>query len=122
MALNIFISYINSLGYNKICISSILMPRWNAKIISVLEKDKIGLNENTKDEMEMKVEQIQKNLTEKLLRTCLRLKNHYSNIEVSSYPFDVDSNLHLVITGELISNNSLLNETAYLVIQNKRSL
>jgi hypothetical protein len=122
VALNIFINYMNSLGYNKICVSSILMPRWNGKVISILEKDKLSLTESKKDEMQSNVENIQKNLTEKLLRTFLRLIHHYSGLDVTSFPFDVDSNLHMLVTSKLESNNDLLNETANLVNKNKRSL
>lgn len=123
VALNIAINYLNSLGYQKLSASSILITRWNAKkVILDAKKSRNMINEKEEQELLDKQEIIQKNLTEKFLRTFLRLVHHYSNLEVSAYPFDIDSNLHLDITGELISNNTLLNETARLVKNDNKNL
>ena len=113
VALNIAISYFKTKNFNKICVSSILIERWNAKKIAIsLDR---RLNEVDKNKLLIEQENIQKNITEKFLRTFLRLKFHYDGIDVSSMPFEIDSNLHLNISKELISNNTLLNETNILI-------
>ena len=54
---------------------------------------------------------MQSNLTNKLIRTFLRLGCHFNNIEVDSFPFEVDSSLRIKIhDGEVIGNNYLLME------------
>lgn len=115
VALNMAVSYFNSLGYKNIVVPSMLIARWNAKqIMFNMMKYVVGdevFNENVEE-----YNNTQHNLTEKLLRTFLRLAHHYESINVSSYPFEVDTSLHLSIDGELISNNDLLQETADLVI------
>ena len=56
------------------------------------------------------------NLTNKLVRTFLRLAYHYEAIEVSSYPYEEDTNLHLEISGDMNEcSNGLLWETGRLV-------
>ena len=54
---------------------------------------------------------IQNNLTEKLLRTFLRIVSHNKTFEVIAYPFDIDSSLHIKISDVLDCNNTLLSET-----------
>ena len=105
VALNMAINYFNSIGYNKFIVPSILIVRWNAKQIM-------------DDKMK---ESIQYNITNKLIRTCLRLGVHYNNIEVSALPYEIDSNLHLYID-DMISmkcNNKLLEETGNMSRINK---
>ena len=62
---------------------------------------------------------IQSNLTEKLLRTFLRLNIHYDGIKVTSYPFDRDTCLHLDINSMSESNNEILTETFKSTNSNK---
>lgn len=124
VSLNIAVSYFHNLGFNKICVPSILISRWNAKKIGVhirYEQGRISLEEVQKQFLEQ--ESIQHNLTEKLLRTFLRLAYHYDSLEVESVPFEQNSSLCLKINGEMVSNNELLNETAHLVkINNKNKI
>jgi hypothetical protein len=101
VVLNMAINYFNSIGYNKFIIPSILIVRWNAKQI---------MNNNMN-------EIIQYNITNKLIRTCLRLGVHDNNIDVMSLPYEVDSNLHLHINNmiDMKCNNKLLEETGNMV-------
>lgn len=115
------ISYLYSLGYSNIVVPSILICRYNAKKIALynaLLRGKIDVLRG--NDILNRDESIQNNLTEKFIRTFLRLKHHYNNINILSIPYELDSNLHLSITGDLISNNSLLNETSALVIENNQ--
>jgi len=123
VSLNMAISHLNSLGFDKICVPSILVTRWNAKKIGLqyfVEKGKYS--EEKIEQLLTEQQRIQENLTEKHLRTFLRLAHHYEGISIESYPFDNDSQLHLQIDGPLISDNSLLSETAKLVrINNEKN-
>lgn len=116
VALNITVSYFYNLGYNNIIASNILLTRWNAKRIVYEKKLQKNLVDNDAYlELLYKQEKIQENLTEKFLRTFLRLKQHYNGINIISYPFDVDSNLHMNLSGDLICNNKLLKCTKEIV-------
>lgn len=120
VSLNMAISYFQSLEFQKIVVPSILISRWNAKKVGLnyLEQNKKITPLTFQNRLEEQ-DRIQHNLTEKLLRTFLRLKHHYDCININSLPFEVDSSLHLSINGDYISNNTLLNETAKLVQVNK---
>ena len=123
VSLNMAISYFQSLGFTKIVVPSILISRWNAKKIGLSYLEQAG--RITPETLHYRLEdqdRIQHNLTEKLLRTFLRLKYHYDNIDVDSLPFEGDSCLHMSINGELVGNNTLLNETASLVRMNKNRI
>ena len=60
-----------------------------------------------------KLEEIQYNLTNKLIRTFLRLGCHYNNINITSFPYELDSALHVEVdeTKDIVCNNKLLYET-----------
>lgn len=112
VASNIALGLLSSEGINDIVIPSILIERWNAKETNILVRSEREKNSEeyiytNKDEHD----QIQSNLTEKLLRTFLRIVSHNKTFEVASYPFDIDSSLHIKTSPELDCNNSLLNET-----------
>ena len=68
---------------------------------------------------------IQNNLTNKLIRTFLRLGVHYNNIDVISLPGEIDSILHIEIDNskKVTCNNKLLYETGLMVnsqVESKR--
>ena len=70
------------------------------------------------DLLDDKLEYLQYNITNKLVRTFLRLGCHFNNIDVLSFPFEADSCLHIGINQNLLQcNNSLLYET-YMLIHN----
>ena len=70
-----------------------------------LEKEEYVNNEQEKHIL------IQSNLTEKFIRTFLRIISHHRGFNISSYPFDVDSSLHFDICENNECDNTLLNET-----------
>lgn len=117
VSLNIGISYLYNVGYNKIIVPSILVERWNAKRISNLLKIKCKkLDDENSQKLNNEQEYLQLNLTNKLIRTFLRLGCHYNNIDVLSFPFELDSCLHINITdSEMLCNNTLLYNTYKLV-------
>ena len=126
VALNIAINYFNSMGYNAFLIPSILTVRWNSKQIIIMNKFKSKkIDEGKKLELEEMQEFIQNNLTNKLIRTFLRLGVHYNNIDVISLPGEIDSILHIEIDNskKVTCNNKLLYETGLMVnsqVESKR--
>lgn len=112
VASNIALGLLSSKGINDIVVPSILIERWNAKEKNIIVRS--GREENKEEYIETNKDEhneIQRNLTEKLLRTFLRIISHNNTFEVMSYPFDIDSSLHIRTSPELDCNNSLLNET-----------
>ena len=112
VASNIALGLLASKGITDIVVPSILIERWNAKETGIVVKSK--REENSQEYIDSNKEEhnkIQNNLTEKLLRTFLRIVSHNKTFEVIAYPFDIDSSLHIKISEELDCNNTLLSET-----------
>lgn len=123
IASNIVLGLLASKEINDIVVPSILIERWNAKETGIIEKSK--RQENSVDYIATNKDEhnnIQSNLTEKLLRTFLRIVSHNKTFEVTSYPFDIDSSLHIRTSSELECNNTLLNETFLIAekVNNKK--
>lgn len=112
VASNIVLGLLASKGITDIVIPSILIERWNAKETGIIVKSK---KEENKEEFitsnKEEHNKIQNNLTEKLLRTFLRIVSHNKTFEVIAYTFDIDSSLHIKISDVLDCNNTLLSET-----------
>ncbi|HPF83686.1 MAG TPA: hypothetical protein PLV83_05965 [Bacilli bacterium] len=110
---NIFIGLMKEYDINKIIISSILIERWNSK--ETYYKYKIDHTKEGKEELQENYDKehqrIQKNLTEKLLRTFRRLEYHHTGINTLSYPYEFDSNMVFSLDKVDECNNELLNET-----------
>ena len=112
VASNIALGLLASKGITDVVVPSILIERWNAKETGIIVKSK--REENSQEYIDSNKEEhnkIQNNLTEKLLRTFLRIVSHNKTFNVTAYPFDIDSSLHMRTSPELDCNNSLLNET-----------
>ena len=112
VASNIVLGLLASKGITDIVVPSILIERWNAKETGIIVKSK--REENSQEYIDSNKEEhnkIQNNLTEKLLRTFLRIVSHNKTFNVTAYPFDIDSSLHIKTSEELDCNNTLLNET-----------
>jgi hypothetical protein len=114
---NVFVAYLNKIGINDIVVSSMLIERWNAKqIANQLRIKRKNLGEEESRELIDSQLKIQSNLTEKFLRSFLRLTYHYSNLQVKSYPMEQDSNLHIYNNGSVSCNNKLLQETSEMMM------
>lgn len=117
VAINIVSGILNNHQINKFSIASILVSRWNAKIMVLdYRKNKLlskgDYDEELIQQMYNRNIEIQKNLTDKFLRTFRRLKYHHSSIGIKCYPMEIDSNLHLIIyERDDVCNNKLLEET-----------
>lgn len=116
VSVNMFLGLLISKNITEIEVSSILIERWLAKEKYItlkgesLEKKGINSEEYIKDEKDKHIG-LQSNLTEKYIRTFLRVINHYKDFNIESYPFELDSSLHFNICENSECNNSLLNET-----------
>lgn len=53
---------------------------------------------------------IQRTITDKFLKTMIRLAGEFDHLEISGYPGDIDSFLHLKIKGPLFSKNKYLQD------------
>ena len=108
---------------NKIKISSILIERWNAKRIAISKKAKYkNLTNEETEKLIKEQERIQANLTEKFLRTFLRLSEQYNNLNITAYPYEIDSYLSLEVAGRLTSENKLLNDISISITDNVKRL
>lgn len=117
LVVNAFVSYAHSLGIKEVIVPSILIERWNAKKMANDKRYRKGvIDEDTFLSIEEKQDYIQSNLTEKHLRTFLRLNSHYPNISTLSYPMESDECLHVDISNLDCCNNKLLEEVRDLVI------
>lgn len=97
---------------NKVNIPSILICRWNAKMTLLKRQIDKGNDDSAIRTLEDKFIYIQSNLTEKFLRVFRRLGYHHSTMMISSYPYELNSNLELsILDWEDVCNNKLLDET-----------
>lgn len=115
VALSIFIPLIqNDTSINKIVAPYFLVHRYNAIEVSyayLKEKYKdIPLLLSKKEEQVNRIDEIQRNITDKFLRTFRRLDHHFSNINITSFELDMDGCLHLQTNDEYSCNNTLLND------------
>ena len=108
-------------GIEKIVIPSILIQRYNSRNIkyniqkNLKQENCKEINDSVISEYENNIENnnsIQENLTEKLIRTFLRLGHHHSNIDILSYPTEKDTSLNIKFNKEIdICNNKIFEET-----------
>lgn len=118
VSLSVCFSLLEEKNINEIIIPTFLPVRYNGKEISFLVRKRIlqgkGYDvEKINDqfhELTEKHEQIQRNLSDKLLRNIRRLEYNFDNIELSSYPYELDSNTHINLTPYIDCNNKLLRE------------
>ncbi len=104
-SLTIFLKHLERNGITKLVTTSFLPLRYLAKeqalnesisLFRFLYKEE-RLEQIKKEELVQLTRDI-RNQTEKLIRTLRRLSYHFPNLEIISYPFDLDSNLHMKIT------------------------
>jgi len=122
VSLNICIAYLYANGYTNIIVQSYLIERWNAKCISNSLKIKHkNMDKEESKKIFDKQYYIQYNLTNKLVRTFLRLGCHFNNVDIISFPYEMDSCLRININNNLLRcNNRLLLET-YEQVSNRIS-
>ena len=100
-----FLKHLERNGITKLVTTSFLPLRYLAKEQAINESISLfhflynhDRLEEIKNEELAELARDTKNQTEKLIRTLRRLSYHFPNLEIASYPFEVDSNLHMEIT------------------------
>lgn len=129
VALSICFSKLEEMGIQEIIVPTFLPVRYNAKEMSFIyrRKSMIGkgydvekVNDSIHDLIE-KHEQIQRNLSDKLLRNIRRIEYNFENVELESYPYEYDCNSHIRLDEYSDCNNKLLKEM-YELTKNKRKI
>ena len=118
ISLSITLSLLNNKNITEIEVPTFLPIRYNAKEISYIIRKKLleekGYDVETINNLihdyEEHHEQIQRNLSDKLLRYFRRLEYHFNNINVISHPYELDCNTHLSLKEYTDCNNNLLKE------------
>lgn len=114
VAATLSLSFFLRNGYKDIRMPSFLPIRYNAKIISTEKKLQKYINNPDFDQIQndliTKNTEIQRNISDKFIRTFRRITYHFDNINIYSYPFDVDSYLHLTMNEGIYCKNNLLND------------
>ena len=118
VALTIALSLLEDKGINKIEVPTFLPVRYNAKEISYMIKkellEKKGYDvesiNNIIHEYESVHEGIQRNLSDKFLRYFRRLEYNFDNINLTAYPYDIDTSAHMYLDNYSDCNNILLKE------------
>ena len=108
---SLILGILEQLNIHDIIIPSVRIVRWNNKsIYNDMLFVKSGYKTSIRNELEDKIIRNQSNITDKFLRTFLRTAYHFDGLDVTSYPFELDSNLRLYNEFDLKCNNSLLEE------------
>lgn len=120
---NIFLGLLKKYNIRKIVLPSIYIERWNAKeIANEIKKQHLTsknvaedkINQISEDDINEHI-RIQSNLTEKFIRTFLRLAHHHSGFNLNN---DINSYIIFNIDDMNECNNSLLDETFKLSSKN----
>ncbi len=119
VAANITVGLLERNGITEIEIPSIRMVRWNNKSASYESRINKAKNTDEIEELRNEENMIQANLVDKFLRTFNRVCYHNSGLDISSYPYETDSSMHIINEGKLESNNELLAET-YQIASNQQ--
>lgn len=128
LVLTLFLNEIYKKGITKVEVIPYLPIRYENKIktlaaMTLREAKKNNLSKEEKiskfKELVDKQRIIQSNITEKFIRCFYRVEHHFSNVEVTLNPFELDDRLHLKISEFKYSDNEILNE---LINSNNRTI
>ena len=103
-----FLTYIISLVISNdkpIEIIPFLVERWNAKSIALSRDTK-----HTKEEIDQYKESMQNKITNDFLRVYLKLMEVTPEINIISYPFEIDDHFHISMLEKPNSKASVMNE------------
>lgn len=111
----IALSFFKNSNYDRFIIPTFLISRWNAKeianyhkIVKIVNEEQEYIFKTLVDDTISKHEIIQRNLSDKLIRTFRRIDYHFSNINVASMPFIESDDLLIYVDDNLECNNPLL--------------
>lgn len=107
----------------KIEVIPYLCARWNAKRIAFMKKcllnSSLSLNKINEEQ-----DKIQRVLTDILIRYFTKIQDVCLGIDITSIPFEGDTNLHLALTNEFVSRCEVFNELYSLIdeLHNQKKL
>lgn len=96
----LFLGLISSYNFDEILINDLQISRW--------------FNLTRQELSDERLYQIQYTITNKLMKTFIRLSKEFPTLTISSFPNEIDNYMHLKIKTQLFSDNFLLNQ-AYLL-------
>ena len=116
LALTIFLGVLKKENYNKVVAVDYLPLRYLSKSESNISRlnskgidDEVTYNEEL-EKIEEDLDYKQNNITNKFIRTFERVSYHLGNINVYSYPGDIDNSMHLKINDNMNDNDHLINK------------
>lgn len=117
VSLAIFTKILKENGIRDIRVVDYMPIRYKAKECAINKKiDKLRgkIKDEELNELLIKAQDehigIQKNITDKFLRNFRRLQYQLGNIKITSYPKDVDSTMHLILTDGFNNSDNILNK------------
>ena len=121
VAASLALSFFYKQGFNKFMVNSILITRWNEKMIRANNPEhRELLTEEAAKKYKEKVHKIQYNLSEKFLYTFLRLIHQSNGVEIIGYPLDYNSYLTFTMDDNVSFNNKLLDDSFNCVVDSKK--
>ncbi len=113
LAINAFISLLQVKNIKNINVVTYLPIRYQSRDLAAKAKDKAQ-----RIEFEERNNQIQTNITNKIIRTFRRLSSQNPNIAIEQLPYEVDEFLGISIEDGQLINNELLKDTNLNVKEN----
>ena len=119
LALSIFLNEIEKQGISKVEVIPYLPIRYDNKIkvlafksIKYAKENNLNEEEKRKYYLNLLKKQVynQNNMTQKFIRTFYRVAYHFNNVNITSSPMELDSNLHISLSKFEYSNNEVLNQ------------
>lgn len=122
ISLTVFISLLKKENINKIKIVPYLPIRFLSRELSSQNFN----DEIKRKELESRNDMIQRNITDKFIRTFRRLQYHLNNLEINSYPYEISEYLEMSINNKncYIENtilNTIYNNTLEKLKQSKKT-
>ena len=118
ISLTVLLSILEKNNIKEIIMPSFLPVRYNAKRIkntiiknNMIKKGKLTDEINSLlNDLNKEQDNIQRNLSDKSLRNIRRLEYYFNNIDVTSYPMELDTSTHINLSEYEYCNNPLLQE------------
>jgi polyhydroxyalkanoate synthesis regulator phasin len=118
ISLTVLLSILEKNNIKEIIMPSFLPVRYNAKRIkntiiknNMIKKGKLTEEINSLlNDLNKEQDNIQRNISDKSLRNIRRLEYYFNNINVTSYPMELDTSAHINLSEYEYCNNPLLQE------------
>lgn len=113
----IYVAFLRLSNYGRFRINTLLISRWNEKNISLNNVSNPELiNEELMTTLRNEIENIYNNINQKLINTFLHIINNCNGINVSNFPYEVDSALGFRVKGEVSSINPIFDSIFHDVV------